>query len=160
MSLAATTEEALSEVFVDTIRGLAPRITYKGGEAWKPYTREAANASTTRRFRIVWQSGGIQPGGAVGGRIIECFAEVRVRTDYAGSHEKQQFAIMDDFFQLQDELSRLKAPGSSSGVVLVTGERWEPAPEVDLTMVPALDSTDVVKIDHVFTVRYMRRISP
>lgn len=156
----ATTEEVLTDLFVETIRGLSPRITYKGAEAWRPYSRETANASTTRRFRLVWSVGGIQPGGAIGGRNIEVWAEVRVRTDYAGSHDKVQFAIIDDFYQLQDELSALKAPPSDNGIVLVEGIRYEASPVFDPTLDLATDSTDILKIDHIFHARYMRRISP
>lgn len=160
MAMTATTEEALSELFETTIASLTPRITYKGGEAWKPYKREVANATTTRRFRLVWASGGIQERAAVGGGNVEMFAELRVRTDYAGSNDKTQFIIVDDFIHLWQELSRLKAPPLNNGVVLVEGLRYEAAPQVDDSLEPPLDSNDVIKIDHVFRVRYMRRIDP
>lgn len=160
MTLTATTEEELTALFEETIRGLSPRITYKGGEAWKPYSREVANATTTRRFRLVMLTGGIQDGGALGGGNVEMFGELRVRTDYAGDHAKLQHIIADDFVQLWQELSRLKRPTNANGVVLVEGLRYEPAVQVDDSLEPPLDSNDVIKIDHVFRVRYMRRISP
>ena len=97
--------------------------------AFRP--RETGQASTTRRFRQVWQLGGIQPGGAVGGRNIECFAELRIRTDYAGDHAQQQFIIIDDFYQLQDTLSALKSATNTNGIVLVQGENYEPAEDYD-----------------------------
>ncbi len=160
MAMTATTLEALGELFETTIAGLTPRLLYKGGEAWKPYKREVANATTTRRFRLVWSGGGIQERAAVGGGNVEMFAELRVRTDYASSNDKGQFVIEDDFVHLWQELSRLKAPPLNNGVVLVEGIRYEPAPQVDDGLEPPLDSNDVIKIDHVFRVRYMRRIDP
>lgn len=155
MAFAATTEEALAELFDSTIAAMTPRLSYKGAEAWKPTSRETGQASTTRRFRQVWKLGGIQPGGAVGGRNIECFAELRIRTDYAGDHAQQQFIIIDDFYQLQDTLSALKSATNINGIVLVQGENYEPAEDYDTST-----SADVTKIDHVFTVRYIRSISP
>lgn len=161
MGLAATTPEALSELFVSTIVGLTPRIAYKGGEAWKPYTRETANASATRRFRLVWNLGntGLQPGGAMGGRKIEAVAEMRVRVEYAGSNPKWQFALDDDFWHLQDSLSALKSD-DANGLILVRGIRYEPAVEVDASAPIAIDSTDVARYDLVYEVRYMRSTSP
>jgi hypothetical protein len=146
----ATNEETLAELFTTAIIAIAPRLTYKGAEGWKPYNREVDGASRTRRFRLVWPPGatGLQPRGTSAGDIFEHFAELRVRTDYAGEHAKQQHLIIDDFHQLADTLSATKA--GNNGVVLV--ERLRTAPVV------GGESDDVVKVDHIFTVRYMRRI--
>lgn len=143
----ATNEEDLADAFREAIVGISPRIAYKGGEGWKPYEAPVEGASRTRRFRLVWDAGGIQPRGAMAGQAIEHFATLRVRTDYVGKADKNQYVFIDDFHQLRDTLSNLK--GSSSGLVMVAALRIE---EVR----GETDRDDVVVVDHVYQVRYMR----
>ena len=145
----ATTEESLTELFTDAIIALTPRLTFKGGELWKAYNREVSGPSTTRRFRLVWEAGNIFPGGAMAGDVFEHAALLRVRTDYAGEHAAQQHIMIDDFHQLGDALTATKA--TDNGVMLVTRLRVE-------ERVGNTDDTDVVQIDHVYQVRFMRRI--
>lgn len=154
MALTATTESELAELFVAAIVALTPRLTYKGAEGWKPYSREVAGASTTRRFRLVWSPGTIQPNGAKALRVMEINAGLRVRTDYCGDHSETQYLMADDFWQLADALTALKSSSTPNGLVLVEPETWEAADAADD------DSTDVTKIDHRFRVRFMRLISP
>lgn len=144
-----TNEETLSDLFTAAIIAITPRTQYKGAEGWKPYQREVDAPTTTRRFRLLWEEGGLQVGGAMAGDIIEHFAELRVRTDYAGSHAQHMYAVIDDFHQLGDVLTATKA--TDNGVVLVTRQRVEHVGVGD-------ESSDVIKVDHVYTVRYMRRI--
>jgi hypothetical protein len=142
-----TNEDTLSDLFRDAIVGVSPRIAFKGGERWKPYERPVEGASRTRRFRLIWESGGIQPRGAMAGQAIEHQAVLRVRTDYVGTADGNQHAMIDDFHQLRDTLSNLKA--TNNGVVMVTGLRVQ---EVR----GGTDSDDVVVVDHTYQVRYMR----
>ena len=145
----ATNEDSLTELFTTAIVGLTPRLTYKGAEEWRPYDRAVSGPSRTRRFRLIWGAPNLQPRAGMAGQIIEHVAEMRVRTDYAGEHAQQQFIIIDDFHQLGDTLTALKA--SDNGVQLVTRLRIE-------QRVGKTDTDDVVQIDHVFAVRFMRRI--
>jgi hypothetical protein len=145
----ATNEETLSELFTAAIVAMTPRLQYKGAEGWQPYTRAVGAPTTTRRFRLLWTSEGRQPGrGAAAGAIIEHRALLRVRTDYAGEHAKQQFIVADDFHQLGDTLTATKAP--DTGVVLV--ER------LSHKTVEGDEDTDVIRVDHTYRVRFMRRI--
>lgn len=147
----ATNEETLTELFTAAIVGMTPRLQYKGAESWKPYERENSGPSRTRHFRMVWVAGNIQPRGTLAGNIIEHYATLRVRTDYAGEHAKQQHIIIDDFHQLGDVLSALKS--TDNGVVLV--ERIEPRERRGF-----FDENDVVRVDHTYRVRFLRNIRP
>ena len=143
----ATNEDTLSDLFRDAIVGITPRIAFKGGERWKPYERPVEGPSRTRRFRLIWQAGGVQPRGAMAGQAIEHNATLRVRTDYVGTVDGNQHVIIDDFHQLRDVLSNLKA--SATGVVLVEAQRVQ-------EYFGDTDSDDVVVVDHTYQVRFMR----
>lgn len=151
----AVNEEQLADLFATAIDAIVPRIQYQGSEAWKRYDRAVAAPSRTRNYRIVFTT---QPRlfeqGTRAGDVFEHEIEMTIRTDYAGAHPKTQFAAADDFLQLRDVLSALKA--TDQGVRLVTPTRSVPAPAgADGTA-----STDTTQIDHVYTVRYMRSIRP
>jgi hypothetical protein len=145
----ATNEETLGTLFKDAITGLTPRLTYQGAKSWKPYDRAVSGPSRTRRFRLLFEAGNVFPSGAMAGPIIEHECILRVRTDYAGEHAKQQHILIDDFHQLGDTLTALKA--SDNGLTLVTRLRVEETEG-------EIDEDDVIQIDHVFAVRYMRTI--
>lgn len=153
-----TTENELTDLFRATIVALVPRVTYKGAEGWKPYNRENANASTTRRFRQLWAFGGIVPGGAMAGTAFEVFSTLRIRTDYAGDNDRAQYLVIDDALQLQDVLSALKSTETDHGLVLVTWQSSDPANDVDPSTDSPTDTDDVVRIDHTFEIRYIRRL--
>lgn len=146
----ATTEETLTDLFEAAIRGIEPRITYKGAAKWRPYDRARSGGGKTRSYRLIWGVPALQTRGAVFGSIFEHLCELRVRTQYSGDHSKMQFAIVDDFLQLRDVLSGLKA--NDNGLQLVT-------PVTTLRRGFSEDD-DVVQVDHVYSVRYMRSISP
>lgn len=146
----ATTEETLHALFRDTIASTTPRITYKGSAAWRPYEKAKDGGDRTRAFRLVWGVPELRTGGAVFGSIFEHEAELRVRTDYAGQHDKTQFAIADDHVHLRDVLSTLKA--SDNGLQLVESIRLERR--------GFSEDDDVIQIDHVYSVRFMRSIDP
>jgi len=146
----ATNEETLGDLFTAAIVGITPRLTYQGAEGWKPYERETSNPTISRRFRLVWEAGNLRPGGAMFGSIHEHEATLRVRTDYAGVHDRVELVAIDDFHQLADTLTTLKA--NDNGLQLVTRLRVEA--EIGDTQ----EGDDVVRVDHVYSVRYMRRI--
>lgn len=146
----ATTEEQLDELFVAAILAIVPRIQYKGGEGWKVYDRARSGGGKTRAFRLIWDAPVLRLGGAVFGSIFEHEAQLRVRTQYSGDHSKIQFAINDDHLHLRDVLSGLKA--NDNGLQLVT-------PVTTLRRGFSEDA-DVVQIDHVYSVRFMRSIQP
>lgn len=147
--MVATNESELTELFEPAIAGITPRLQYKGAMGWKPYSQaKSGPAGGTRWFRLLWSAGNVQPGGAVAGDLIEHFAELRVRTDYGGEHAKNETLMIDDFHQVADTLTSLKA--GNNGVMLVTRQRVE--------YVAGDENEDVVQVDHVMTVRYMRRI--
>lgn len=146
----ATTEETLHDLFKAAILAISPRITYKGAAGWKPYEKAKDGGDRTRAFRLIWSPPELRTGGAVFGSIFEHEAELRVRTDYAGQHDKTQFAIVDDHVHLRDVLSALKA--SDNGLQLV-----EP---IRLDRRGSSEDDDVIQIDHVYSVRFMRSIDP
>jgi hypothetical protein len=152
MGLAATTEQALGELFESTIVSMAPRLQYKGAQGWKPHKRETSIPTSTRRFRQIWTAGTVQPRGAMSGSKFEHTATLRIRTEYAGAHEHLQFIVIDDHHQLRDTLSALKSSDDNGLVMLVSAG----SPE----LVTGTESSDVVTYDHVFTVRFMRTIAP
>lgn len=141
-----TNTDALATLFRAAILAIEPRLQYQGAARWIAYDRKEGAANRTRRFRLAWEAGGRQPGGCMAGPDHEYFAFLRVQTDYAGEHAKQQHILIEDFYQLEESLTATKA--TDNGVVLVEGLRIEGDP----------DGKDVVQIDHVFRVRYMRRI--
>jgi len=147
----ATNEAALTDLLRDAIVAIVPRLTTKQAQRWKPYERAVSGSSTTRRFRLIWTAGmaGLQPGGAMAGDIFEHFGELRVRTDYAGVHQTQTELIIDDFHQIGDALTKTK--GTTTGVVLVIRVRTEYADD-------SAEDDDTVLVDHIYTVRYMRRL--
>lgn len=147
----ATNEETLAELFTDAIIGIVPRMTYKGAESWKPYEREVGNPTRTRRFRIVIRRPQLVSGGASAGYNFEHSAELRVRTDYVGDHSKVQFTVADDFMQLRDVLSGLKA--TDNGVMVVEAVDYRERDSFTL-------DDDILLVDHVFRCRYMRSIRP
>lgn len=153
-----TTENELTDLFKATIVALVPRVTYKGAEGWKPYNRENANASATRRFRLLWAFGGIVPGGAMAGLAIEVFSTLRIRTDYAGDNDRAQYLVIDDALQLQDVLSALKSAGTDHGLVLVTWQSSDIATDADPSTDSPTETDDVIRIDHTFEIRYIRRL--
>lgn len=142
----ATTTAELTTLFTAAIVAITPTLAYKGAQGWRPYDRKVETPTTTRRFRLAWEAGGRQPGGTMAAPIHEYFAFLRVQTDYAGEHAKQQHILIEDFYQLEETLTAAKA--TDNGVVMVEGLRIE----------GDQDGKDVVQIDHVFRVRYMRRI--
>lgn len=144
-----TTTDELSSLFATAIEGITPRLTYKGAEEWKLHTRPNDRPTTTRRCRLLWGTGNVQPGGARAGQAIENFVTLRVQTDYAGELSKMQHAIDDDFHQLGDTLASLR--GADKG--LVTVERVRTAPVIGR---PGRD--DNVRVDHLYTVRFIRQI--
>lgn len=146
----ATNEETLSDAFTAAIIAIAPRVTYKGGQGWSPYDRARSSGGSTRSFRLIWGIPVLRLGGAVFGSIFEHEAQLRVRTQYSGDHSKMQFAIVDDHLQLRDVLSGLKA--HDNGLQLVT--------PVTTLRRGFTEDDDVVQIDHVYSVRYMRSIEP
>lgn len=150
----ATDEEGLHDLFVAAIIGITPRKQYKGAEKWKPYEEDVPAASRTRRFRLLFRRPRLYtgPGGARAGNVMEHQCELRVRTDYAGRASKNQFIIADDFRQLRDVLSNLRAP--DNGVCVVE--------EVDYRERgrSTIDSTDVLQVDHIYNVRFMATIRP
>lgn len=146
----ATTEETLHDLFKAAILGMTPRITYQGARGWAYYDKAKAGASRTRSFRLIWGVPTLRTGGAVFGTIFEHQVELRVRTDYAGSHERVQFVAADDHVHLRDVLSALKE--ADNGLQLVTPEGVQAR--------GFNEDDDVVQIDHVYSVRYMRSISP
>jgi hypothetical protein len=149
----ATDEEGLAELFETAIIGITPRKQYKGAEGWKPHDRETSAPTRTRRFRLLLRRPRLYtgPGGAAAGNVFEHECELRVRTEYAGEHAKQQFILADDFMQLRDVLSNLRA--DDNGVLVVEPVDYRERPNFDA-------SSDVTKIDHIFNVRYMRSIRP
>lgn len=153
-----TTENELTDLFRATIVALAPRVTYKGAEGWKPYNRENANASTTRRFRFLWSLVGIVPGGAMAGSAIEVASTLRIRTDYTGDNDRAQFCVIDDALQLQDVLSALKSGGTDHGLVLVTWQASDIASDVDPSTDSPTETDDTIRVDHTFEIRYIRRL--
>jgi len=146
----ATTEETLDEMFVAAIVAMDPRRQYKGAERWKPYDRKVSGPARTRAFRLIWGTPRLRRGGAIFGSIFEHEAELRVRTDYVGTHDKVQFVINDDLLQLRDTLSTLKA--NDNGLELVEAVRHDRR--------GYNEDEDTVQIDHVLLVRYMRSITP
>jgi hypothetical protein len=146
-----TNESTLGELFTAAIAAIQPRSQYKGAEGWKPHNRETSTSNRTRSFRLVWTNGGLETGsrGAMGGRIFGHFAELRVRTDYAGEHAKQQALIIDDFHQLADTLAAAKSP--SNGLMYVARLRVE-------ALKGSPTDRDVVRVDHVFRINYLRQI--
>ena len=146
----ATNEETLSDLFTTSILGITPRITYKGSKGWKVYKKAKDGGDRTRAFRLIWGTPQLRRGGAVFGSIFEHTVELRVRTDYAGTHDKTQFIVADDFLQLRDVLSGLKA--TDNGLQLV-----EPVRQIRRGF---SEDADVIQIDHVYSVRYMRSIDP
>lgn len=149
----ATNESVLTDAFTDAIVALTPRLVFKGAESWKPYKRGDSGPTRTRRFRILWDAGNIQPRGAMAGHVIEHYATCRIRTDYAGEHAEQQHVIIDDFHQIGDALTMLKDSSDANGLIVV--ERLQPQ-----EVFGEIDDTDVVRIDHTYRVRFMRSIRP
>lgn len=143
----ATNTETLTTLFEAAIQAITPTLQYQGAAGWIAHDRKEAASTRTRRFRLSWEAGGRQVGGAVAGDISEYFAYLRVHTQYAGEHAKQQHILIEDFYQLEETLTGTKA--ADNGVVLVEGLRIEGDP----------DGKDAVQVDHVFRVRYMRRIA-
>ena len=149
--MVATDEEELADLFEAAIIAMTPRKQYKGAEGWKPYKRAVDGASRTRRFRLLLDRVRRRRDGSRAGNIFEHECRLRVRTDYAGDHAKMQFVIADDLQHLRDTLSTLKA--TDNGLQLVAS--------VDsVTADGGNEDTDVLVIDHVMTVRYMRSITP
>lgn len=144
-----STEEQLTDLFAASIREITPRIAYKGAETWKVHARPDAAPTTTRRCRLIWAAGNVQPRGARAGDAIETFASLRIQTDYVGEVSKMQFAIADDLHQLGDTLAGLRGPDNG----LITVERVRTVPVMGR---PGTD--DAVRVDHVFNVRFIRRI--
>lgn len=141
-----TNTDALTDLFREAIVGIVPTITYKGAEGWKPYNREAAGPSTTRRFRIGWSAGSFFSPGIFTDGVVETLCECRIRTDYAGNADEMQHAIIEDYHQLCETLAALKSP--SNGLMLV---------ERDGVIFRDGDpDNDVVQVDHTFQVRYLR----
>lgn len=147
----ATTEEALRDLFRDAILDMTPRLTYEGAEEWKYYEKEVGGPSRTRRFRIIFGDPELRTGGAMAGHVFEHEIEVRIRTDYAGNHAETNLISIDDFLQLRDVLSGLKA--SDNGLVVVT-------PVNRRIRDSFTESSDVTQVDHTFRCRYMRSIRP
>jgi hypothetical protein len=143
----ATNEETLSGLFSQAIIGITPSITYKGSEGWKPYDRAVGGATRTRRFRLLWEPGSLVERGAMAGNVFETEAILRVRTDYTGDQAKTQFVWIEDFHQIGNVLTQIKA--TNNGVMLVTRQSVQ-------EILGESDSDDVVQIDHVYSVRFMR----
>jgi hypothetical protein len=145
------TERELSRLLEATIVAIVPRSTYHADKPWKPYNRSVSEPTTTRHFTLRWEAGDLEDPGASAGHIFEINALLIVRTDYAGEHYEQQFIINDDFHQVGDALFMAAAPDNS--LVLVERVRTRPFkgdPQTD----------DVVQVDHVYKVRFMKRIRP
>lgn len=148
----ATNEAVLTGIVTEAVTALTPRLQYKGAEKWKPHDRDTGPA-TTRRFRVLMGAGNLQPRGAMAGHIFEHFAELRIRTDYAGDHAQQQHIVTDDFHQIGDALTALKDASEANGIVVV--ERIAPR-----AVRGRVDDTDTIQIDHTYRIRYMRNIRP
>lgn len=144
--MVATNEQELAELFEEAIVGITPRLQHQGSKDWKFYKKEVGNPSRTRRFKLLLRNPRLRPGGAVAGNIMEHQCELRVRTDYAGDPSETQHMVSDDFLQLRDVLSTLKA--SDNGLILV---------EADRSTRDSFDDTSAVMVvDHIYSVRYMR----
>ena len=137
----------MSTIIEPAIVAISPSETYHGAAGWKLYKRETTEPTTTRRFRLVWETLGRFERGIFTSAAVETESELRVRTDYAGAHERQQAAITSDHWQLQEAIQALK--GTTNGIILV---RSAGKPE----FVGSDPSTDVVQVDHVYNVRYLR----
>lgn len=146
-----STEAELSELFAAAIESLEPRTQSGQALKWQHYERPNEKPTTTRRFRLVWTAGNIQPGGARAGNAIETWATLRVEADYAGEVSEQQFRIADDFHQLGDALANLRGPDNG----LITVERQRTVPVLGD---PGRD--DNVRVAHLFNVRFIRAIYP
>lgn len=142
-----TTESAMDSLIETAIVAISPGETYKGAEEWKPYNRETREPTRSRRFRLVWEAAERFEGGIFTPRAVETVSTLIVRTDYAGAHEHQQRAVIADHWQLQEAIQALK--GASTGIILV---RSAGKPDFGT----ADPSTDVVRVDHTFLVRYLR----
>lgn len=149
-----TNTDDLGKLFIEAILEITPRIQTEGAQRWKHYEREVGSPSRTRRFRLVWRRSRLFEGGARAGSIFEHIVELVVRTDYAGDHDAMQHLADDDYMQLRDALSSLKA--TDTGVRIVEPLRSLPATQG----ATGTDSTDVTMVDHSFEVRYMRTIRP
>lgn len=147
MSLVATKLDALDTLITAQILATTPRITYKGAEAWKRYGQDAAGASTSRRFRLVWEEGNYFPRGIFSRNACETLATLRVRVDYVGEHERLQHVRQDDLHQLRDRMQALTADGAN-GLVLVQA--------VSVTRPPNWAAADAGQFDLVYSVRYLQ----
>jgi hypothetical protein len=151
MAMITTTTAALDVLFVAKIITLDPLTTYNGAEKWKHYDSATRAPTTTRRFTLVWRQ--MQPfeRGAFTPDACEYDCDFAVRTDYAGQHEHQQHAILEDTHHLALALARLR--GEATGVFHVRALRTEQRSR------SATDTPDVVQIDHVYTVRFLRALN-
>jgi hypothetical protein len=151
MAMITTTTAALDALFVPVISALVPLTTYKGAEKWKHYDAATSAPTTTRRFTLVW--GELRPfeRGAFTPDACEYDCEFAVRTDYAGRHALQQHAIGEDTHHVALALARLR--GEATGVFHVRAIRRTQQSR------SATDTPDVVQIDHVYTVRFMRALN-
>lgn len=154
--MVAVDEEALAVLFAETISKIIPRKQYQGAEGFKPYDREVSGPSRTRRFRLLFNNPRLLEGGAMAGEVMEHVCELRVRLDYAGDHSKMQFVIADDSLLLRDVLSNLKA--TDQGVMLVEPNGYRERPQSRISTDDG--STDLVQVDLLYRVRYMRNIRP
>src|SRR5690349_21006347 len=143
-----TDTDALSALFAPAIANIVPKSIFKGGEKWKPHSRETAAITQTRRFRLEWTGeGDLQPRGAMCGDIHEHWAVLRVVTEYVGDHARQQHIVIEDYHQVCETLTNLKASSEENGLVLVERLRCDGA-----------NAADVLEVFHTYRVRYMRRV--
>lgn len=141
-----TTEAEMTDLFRSAIVNMTPRLIYQGGESWKPYDRHVSAPSCTRRFRLIWRAANYFESGIFTPQVVETEAELSVRTDYAGQHERLNHIVIDDYHQLHETLGRLKAPN--------TGVMWVRALEPRFFYNDEED--DVFQVDHTYVVRYLR----
>jgi hypothetical protein len=148
MGLVATSTAALGDLITEVIRGTTPRITYQQVQGWKPYEEAVETASVSRRFRLLWEEGDYVRGGFFTNGILSVTATLRVRTDYAGEHEKLQHLRQDDLHQLRGRMSTL-TPDPTNGLVSV---QIKPP---GVVRPPNWDKADVGQFDLLYSIHYV-----
>jgi hypothetical protein len=141
-STTLTELEAALRVVID---GMTPTLAVERAAGWvfAEDRRMPAPSMVPRLYSFLWGEASVVPGGATGNRDTEVGCELSIVTDYRAFRAEDLGLIVEsDFWDLHDRLFDAMTNDEITGFTFL-------AP---LKSVP----TDAQRVEHTFTVQYMR----